>query len=172
MSSLNSKDVVLSEQFQQNVLIAKDLVARCKEHGLHLATAESCTAGLIASTVASVAGASCVLRGGAVTYVNEVKHRVLGVSEQSLEQFSAVSEQVACEMAVGAQKLFDADIAVSATGYAGPDGGDCATPVGTVYLGVATAGGVRAYRYLFSGDRQDVREQAVAQALKLVQESF
>ena len=98
---------------------ARELVRLCCERGVTLSTAESCTAGLVSSTIADIPGASNVLRGGAVTYVDEIKHAVLGVSLHTLEHFTAVSVPCASEMAEGARRVFGSTLAVSTTGYAG-----------------------------------------------------
>ena len=152
-------------------LEAQRLVTFASAHGLTVATAESCTAGRVAAVVGGVPGASEVLRGGAVTYVNEIKHRVLGVSEKTLATVGAVSERCACEMAAGARALFGSDAAVSITGFAGPGGGTADNPVGTVYLGIADQDGARAVRRHFNGDRDDVRWQATMEALRLLRSS-
>ena len=106
-----------------NEELARDIVERASARGVTVSTAESLTAGMIASTIADIPGASAVLRGGAVTYCDEVKHRVLGVEQETLDRFSAVSHQTAREMAAGSLDLYQSDVAVSATGYAGPGGG-------------------------------------------------
>lgn len=112
-----------------------------RERGLTLAVAESCTGGLIAKRITDIAGCSDVFLGGCVTYANEVKKALLGVSADSLEKFGAVSEQVAAEMARGARQRLGSDIGVSATGVAGPTGGSEAKPVGTVFIGISTEKG-------------------------------
>lgn len=147
---------------------ALELVQCATAAGLTVATAESCTAGLVASTIASIPGASEVLRGGAVTYVDEIKHQVLGVHRETLAIWSAVSEPCAREMAVGARRVFESSIAVSVTGYAGPGGGTDADPVGTVYLGCADEHGTRVERCHFEGERDEVRWQAAVRALELL----
>lgn len=147
---------------------AHKLVASAVSCGATVATAESCTAGLVASTIASVPGASDVLRGGAVTYVDEIKNRLLGVSSEILERYTAVSSPCACEMAEGARSLFEVSAAVSVTGYAGPGGGTAEDPVGTVYFGISTASGTETYRKVFAGSRDEVRWQAAAFALELL----
>ena len=135
---------------------------------LHISTAESCTAGLVAASVGSVSGASNVLRGGAVTYVDAIKHKVLGVSEKTLATYTAVSAQTAAELATGSRSLFESDIAVSVTGYAGPTGGTENDPVGTVYFGLATAEGTVTAVRRFLGTRDEVRRAAADFALSLV----
>lgn len=114
------------------------LVAKLHEHGLSACCAESCTGGLIAQRITSVAGCSDVFFGGCVTYTNEIKKRLLGVSAETLDTLGAVSAETAMEMAKGARERFGTDVAVSATGIAGPGGGTAETPVGTVFIGVST----------------------------------
>ena len=160
--------------------ITDEVVLACAEHvvllgaacGATVSTAESCTAGMVASEIASVSGASDVLRGGAVTYVNEIKERVLGVDHDTLERWSAVSHQTAREMALGSRRLFGSDAAVSVTGYAGPTGGTEEDPVGTVCFGCADAHGCSTFRRSFSGDRAQVRRGATWFALKLLASSL
>lgn len=147
---------------------ARELVDRARGIGLTLATAESCTAGLVAARIADIPGASDVLRGGAVTYCDAVKRRVLGVSEDTLRQHSAVSDPCAREMAVGARVLFEADMAVSLTGYAGPGGGTLDDPAGTVYIGLADERGATCARCSFEGSRNDVRAHAALFALQML----
>ncbi|WP_085830412.1 CinA family protein [Collinsella vaginalis] len=148
--------------------LARALVEGACAAGLTVATAESCTAGMVASLIADVPGASEVLRGGAVTYCDEIKHRVLGVSSETLERYTAVSPQTAREMALGARSLFSTDMAVSLTGYAGPGGGTPEDPAGTVYIGLADAHGVTVERGSFAGGRNEVRRAAAARALELL----
>lgn len=149
---------------------ARELVYRARCASVTIATAESCTAGLVTARIADVPGASDVLRGGAVTYCDEVKNRVLGVSEELLREFSAVSEPCARAMAVRARGLFDADVAVSLTGYAGPGGGTHDDPAGTVYVGCSYGDEVRCARCTFEGSRNDVRAQAALFAIELLAE--
>lgn len=129
------------------------VVEYLREKGLTLACAESCTGGLIAKRVTDIAGCSDVFLGGCVTYANEAKERLLGVSHASLEQFGAVSEQVAKEMARGVRERLGADIGVSATGIAGPGGGSEEKPVGTVYIGLSTATGEQVRKLSLSSMR-------------------
>lgn len=147
------------------------LVAVCTEQGITVATAESCTGGLIAARVTSVPGSSAVLLGSVVSYANAVKRDVLGVPNDLLASVGAVSAECAEAMAIGARTLMKADVAVSATGVAGPDGGTPQKPVGLVYLGVATRAGVRVERCLFAGDREAIRAQAADRALSLLLEA-
>lgn len=117
--------------------IEEAAVAMLKEHHLKVATAESCTGGLIAKRITDVPGASEVFECGIISYANEIKHKVLGVSEDDLNKYGAVSEPVAKQMAQGALKVSGADIAVSVTGIAGPDSDSTDKPVGLVYIGLA-----------------------------------
>ncbi|MBE6707416.1 MAG: competence/damage-inducible protein A [Ruminococcaceae bacterium] len=117
------------------------LVNALHEHSLSICTAESCTGGLIAERITAVAGCSDVFFGGCVTYTNEIKQRLLGVSAETLDTYGAVSAETAMEMARGAREKLGTDIAVSATGIAGPSGGTPETPVGTVFIGVSTQNG-------------------------------
>lgn len=146
---------------------ARRLVAAFAARSATLSTAESLTAGMVSSAVAGVPGASSVLRGGAVTYVNEVKERVLGVSARSIAEHTEVSHEVAREMAAGSRRLFGSDVAVSLTGYAGPGGGTEENPVGTVYIGVSSVAGTESFRRTFDGDRARVRAEATLAALGL-----
>lgn len=145
--------------------LARRLVERATERGATVCTAESCTAGLVAALIAEVPGASAVLRGGAVTYCDEVKQRVLGVDAAMLARETAVSRSCAAQMACGARSLIGADVAVSLTGYAGPDGGTAADPAGTVYIGLADGEGVEVRRCSFDGGRNEVRRAAARAAL-------
>ena len=135
---------------------------------LRVTTAESCTGGLIAGALVNVPGISEWFGEGYVTYSNEAKERLLGVSHETLETYGAVSEQTAREMAEGAAKAADADVAVVSTGIAGPDGGTAEKPVGLVYIGCFCRGTVRVEKHLFDGDRARVRAQSVDAALALL----
>lgn len=144
------------------------LVAVCKKRGLTLATAESCTGGMIAERITSVPGSSAVFLGGVVSYANAVKRDLLGVPQAVLDSLGAVSAECAEAMASGARGRLRADAAVSVTGIAGPDGGTPQKPVGLVYFGVATAKEVRSEQCLFAGGREEVRRQASERALTLL----
>ena len=138
--------------------------------GKRLATAESLTGGGIGAAITSVSGASAVFAGGIISYTNEVKHRVLGVPVEILDTCGAVSGLVAKAMAEGARRVTGADAAVSVTGLAGPDGDEFGNPVGTVFIGYADEKTAFAREYHFDGDREEIREQTICAALKLVLE--
>jgi PncC family amidohydrolase len=132
-----------------------------------LATAESCTGGMVASEIVSIPGASEVFHNGFIVYCDEAKHRILGVSEETLEQKTAVSEETAKEMAEGCIRVGQADLALSVTGLAGPGGGTPERPVGLVYIGCCYHGVTQVRSFLFQGDRQQIRESGVCKALEL-----
>ena len=138
--------------------------------GKRLATAESLTGGGIGAAITSVSGASAVFAGGIISYTNEVKHRGLGVPVEILDTCGAVSGPVAKAMAEGARRVTGADAAVSVTGLAGPDGDEFGNPVGTVFIGYADEKTAFAREYHFEGDREEIREQTICAALKLVLE--
>ncbi len=133
--------------------------------GATLATAESCTGGTLAHRITEVAGASQYYKGGVVSYSNELKMNLLGVQKSTLEQFGAVSEQTACEMAVGCRRRLATDYAVATTGIAGPTGGSDEKPIGTVWIAVATPNGVAAQCYVFATTRAQHQERTANQAL-------
>lgn len=136
--------------------------------GKTLVTAESLTGGGIGAWLTSVSGASEVYKGGVISYTNEVKHELLGVSSQTLKVHGAVSVQTAEEMAIGARRLLKADIAVSVTGLAGPGGDAYGNPVGTVCIGYCDSNESFAVKHHFEGDREAVRQQTIKAALELV----
>ncbi len=135
--------------------------------GLMIATAESCTGGLIAGALTDIAGSSSVVDRGFVTYSNQAKMDMLGVSAETLEKHGAVSDQTAYEMALGAYKNSRADVTVAVTGIAGPGGGSDEKPVGLVYMGVASKDGVQTYKLLLGEDksREEIRQATVDRAL-------
>ena len=139
-----------------------------KLQGKALVTAESLTGGGIGAALTAVSGASAVYKGGIISYTNAVKHDLLGVPMEILDQYGAVSAPVAKAMAVGARKVLEADVAVSVTGLAGPTGDEYGNPVGTVFIGYSD-GDVTEVKYcLFSGDRESIRKQTIETALRLV----
>lgn len=147
---------------------AREVLALCRERGLTLAAAESCTGGLIAKELTDVPGASQVFLGGVVSYTNHVKEKVLHVPASLLERCGAVSAPVARAMALGVRVLTGADLALSVTGLAGPDGDDRGNPVGTVFVALAAPEGVFADQLALSGDRAQIRAASAAHALDLL----
>ena len=140
--------------------------------GLRVATAESCTGGLLAKLITDLPGASACYAGGVVAYANDVKVSHLGVGRATLERHGAVSRAVALEMAAGALRRFGADVALAVTGIAGPGGGTPEKPVGTVWLAVALAGGTAlAGLECFEGDRGEVRMKSAARVLEMAAEA-
>lgn len=140
--------------------------------GRTLVTAESLTGGGIGAALTAIPGASAVFKGGIISYTDEVKRDVLGVPAEVLARFGAVSLPVAKHMATGARRLLHADIAVSVTGLAGPDGDAFGNPVGTVFIGFADGQTVTAGEYHFDGDREAVRAQTIQAALERILENI
>jgi nicotinamide-nucleotide amidase len=140
----------------------------CLEQGLTLATAESCTGGMVAQRLTSVPGSSRVFLGGVVAYADEVKGAELAVPQEVLERHGAVSAETAAAMAAGARERLGADVAVSVTGIAGPEGGSDEKPVGLVYLHAESPSGSRSADFVFPGDRGGIRRRAAVTALHLV----
>ncbi len=138
--------------------------------GKSLVTAESCTGGGIGAALTDIAGSSAVYKGGVICYTNWVKNNILGVEQALLNQFGAVSAQVAEKMAVGVRNLLQADVAVSVTGLAGPDGDNFGNPVGTVFVGYCDNTRTLTREFLFAGDRETVRKQAIKEILNLILE--
>lgn len=144
---------------------AKKLVDILSEKGLRIASAESCTGGMVSAAITAAPGASSVFDGTVVSYSNGVKNTLLGVPQEVLDTHGAVSAQCAEAMAEGVRSLMSADIGISLTGIAGPGGGTPEKPVGTVYLGISSKRGVRSRLLTLSGDRDEVREHSVLAAL-------
>jgi nicotinamide-nucleotide amidase len=145
--------------------VAEIVVERCRSRGLRLATAESCTGGLVGARLTDVPGASDVYLGGVVAYSNEAKERQLSVPAALLERHGAVSAEAAGAMAAGARAQFGSEAAVAVTGVAGPGGGTPEKPVGLVFIAVQGPAGAHVERFRFSGDRETVRARATAQSL-------
>ena len=148
------------------------LLELLRAHGRTLATAESCTGGLIAATLTAVAGSSDVLERGFVTYSNAAKSEMLGVPDTLIAEHGAVSAPVAEAMAQGALERAPVDLALSVTGIAGPGGATATKPVGLVLIGLATRQGCKSFRYEFAGDRRAVREKTVGEAFMLLYETL
>lgn len=144
------------------------LLERFVALGRTLAVAESITGGLISSRITDVPGSSRYFLGGVIAYDNEVKIGLLGVQRATIERHGAVSEQTAIEMARGARLAVHADVGVSVTGIAGPDGGSELKPVGTTCIGIATPTGERAVRRVFLGDRLGIKLATADAALQLL----
>ena len=165
----------LKNRFGKNIFATEEsktleeaVVDMLKDQGLVLALAESCTGGAVAARIVNVPGASEVFSHGYVTYSNRAKRRCLGVKKSTLKMYGAVSEKCAKEMAKGGYVVSGADICLSITGLAGPDGGTKETPVGTVFMGCCYNGKTITREYHFTGHRSKIREQATAHALVLL----
>ena len=153
----------------KNEVTLEEAVARLlKKNGLTAATVESCTGGLLSGRLVNVPGVSDVFKTGFVTYSNKAKRRQVGVKKETLQKYGAVSPQTAEEMAVGGAKAAGADVAVSITGIAGPDGGTDEKPVGLVYMACFVCGNVWVEKFHFKGNRAKIREASVAAALTLM----
>jgi PncC family amidohydrolase len=138
------------------------------QHGLRLAVAESCTGGLISHRITNVPGSSQYYLGGVTAYAYQVKEGLLGVRKQSLEKYGAVSQEIAIEMARGVRTRLGADIGVSVTGIAGPGGGTPEKPVGLTWIGFSTRDKEQAWRYVWEGDRLQVKEQSAQAVLRIL----
>ena len=147
---------------------AEKLLDTYRSRGVKLATAESCTGGLIAALLTEISGSSDVFECGFVTYSNASKIKLLGVDAQLIEQYGAVSEQVACAMAQGVIAKTGVDVAVAVTGIAGPSGGTQQKPVGLVYIAVASKNNVTCEQNIFTGNREQVRLSSVEKALGML----
>jgi len=150
------------------MLLLDNLQQLCIEQGVSVAVAESCTAGLIASKLTSLPGSSSYFKGGIVAYQNEIKTKILGVSQSIIDEKTEVSAEVVNQMAQSVLKKFDADFAIATSGYAGPNGGTDKNPIGTVFIAIASAVGVVSTRFIFSGNRQSVVNQSSESALSLL----
>jgi nicotinamide-nucleotide amidase len=148
--------------------LAEVVLARCREAGLHVATAESCTGGMLGARLTAIPGSSDVYRGGVVAYDNEIKIALLDVGEEELRRHGAVSEQIATAMARGARARLSADLGIAITGIAGPGGGTAEKPVGTVWIAVDIDGDVRTHGRVLIGDREEIRRRACQAALDMV----
>ena len=144
------------------------LVSYLCEKKMTITTVESCTGGMVASKIVNVSGASKIFNEGFITYANEAKIKYAGVRQETLERYGAVSFQVAMEMAEGAAKRTGADVAISVTGIAGPNGGTMEKPVGLVYIGCCVKGKVFYKQCYFNGNRLEIREQSTKDAIEFV----
>lgn len=164
----------MNEKNYTDIVTEKRLVDALAKKGLTFASAESCTGGLVAKRITDIAGSSAVFLGGAVTYSNEMKIKLLGVKEETLAEHGAVSHQVAYEMVKGLISVTGADVGVSLTGIAGPGGGSEEKPVGLVYVGLAVMGKIRTYKLLLGehGTRKRIRTAASDFALRATLEAL
>jgi PncC family amidohydrolase len=165
-SSYNPANPFLEKDLESSLAALLGQLLRAR--GWKLATAESCTGGLIADKITDVPGCSEYFVGGFVTYAYEAKVASLGVSWDTLEKYGAVSREVVLEMAHGARKALGADIALSVSGIAGPGGGLPDKPVGTTWIGLATPKGESAQVFCWKGNRRENKEQTANAALKMV----
>ncbi|MCR5001338.1 MAG: nicotinamide-nucleotide amidohydrolase family protein [Lachnospiraceae bacterium] len=152
----------------EETTLAGAVVDLLKTNNLYLSTCESCTGGMVASSIIDIPGASDVYKEGFVTYSNKAKRTRLNVKKSTLVKYGAVSEQTAKEMAKGCAQVSKADVTVSTTGIAGPDGGSEDRPVGLVYIGCNVCGKTRVNKYNFDGDRTEIRRKAASAALALL----
>lgn len=163
-------DMIYTED--EKVSLEDAVAALLMDQKLTLTTAESCTGGKLAGRIVNVAGVSDVYNEGYITYSNDAKSRLLGVSSETLEKYGAVSAETAKEMAGGAARAAGADAALSVTGIAGPDGGTKEKPVGLVYIGCYLKGHTRVEEFRFTGNREKNRDYAVVRALTLLREEL
>jgi nicotinamide-nucleotide amidase len=147
---------------------AAEIIDTMREKKLTLGTVESATGGLIAHLITNVPGSSDVFQGSIVSYSNTIKMNVVGVKKTTLEKYGAVSSQVAAEMAEGGRKALGTDICVVDTGIAGPGGATPGKPVGLFYLGLSTKDGTVTQKHLFTGSREENKQQAAQTALMWV----
>jgi nicotinamide-nucleotide amidase len=149
--------------------LAETVLAACRVRGWRVATAESCTGGLVTAALTAIADASDVVERGFVTYSNKAKIELLDVPSETIAEHGAVSAETAAAMAQGAVARAGVDLAVSVTGLAGPGGGTPQKPVGLIYLGIARRNGAcRVERRVFSGDRAEIRRTALVEALAML----
>jgi nicotinamide-nucleotide amidase len=154
----------------ETLALAQSVLDSCRARGWRLATAESCTGGLVAGALTAIAGSSDVVERGFVAYSNDAKSELLGVSPQTIATYGAVSAETAAEMAQGALTHAPVDLAVSVTGIAGPGGATPTKPLGLMLFGLARRGGeTRTESHVFLGDRTAIRQAALEVALRLLE---
>lgn len=154
--------------------LAEQVIASAREQQFTIATAESCTGGGIGAALTSISGSSKVYEGGIISYSNDVKTKLLGISEKTIERHGAVSQQTAKIMAESARKALSTDLAISVTGIAGPTGGSKEKPVGTVWIGLAQKNNTTKVKHnIFADkDRESIRMDSVLQALKILKQAL
>ena len=152
--------------------ILKNVSDQLRKNNLTVATAESCTGGLLAHLLTNISGSSEYFDRGVVTYSNKSKVELLGISQETIEEYGAVSKQTARAMAIGIKEQANVDIGISTTGVAGPTGGTKEKPVGLVYIGIATSKKTEVKRFLFSKDRLQNKEKTCYKALEFLLETI
>lgn len=160
--------VIMEKNEEKGLSLEKEVADLLAQKNYTMTTAESCTGGMLAARMVNVPGVSGVFNAGFITYANEAKQKLVGVKQETLKTYGAVSRETAGEMAEGAAKAAGAMVAVSTTGIAGPDGGTPEKPVGLVYIGCYVDGKLAVKEYHFSGNRMEVRESTVEAALVLL----
>ena len=154
------------------MMYAEDLVKKTGmlllENGLTIATAESCTGGLIGHLLTSIPGSSLYYLGGIIPYSNTIKTEILGVTEDTLAKFGAVSHECLKQMAAGVRDIMKSNISLAVSGIAGPDGGSPEKPVGTVFFALADKNGVESVKFFFDGNRSDIKYKSAETALELI----
>jgi nicotinamide-nucleotide amidase len=152
--------------------ISKEIVEILIKENLTITSAESCTGGLFASTLVKNSGVSAIFKGSIVAYANEIKRDILGVDEETLEKFGAVSPECVSLMLDGVSKIFSSDFAIAISGVAGPDGGSLEKPVGTIFIGVKSRQKPNKIKKLtLKGDREDIQKSAILWAFRELIES-
>lgn len=156
------------DEDQKNLDIAKEVVSIATKRNIKIGVAESLTGGLVASEIVKVPGASSVFAGCVVSYMYHVKSKLLGVSSSVLKNKGAVNVEVAKQMALGALKALECEVSVSTTGIAGPDKDEFDTSVGTVFIACASKSTSKSFEFKFDGSRDEIRNKAVNEALKIL----
>ena len=146
------------------------LLDNCLEKNLTITSAESCTGGMIASSIVSISGSSAIFKSSVVTYSNDMKSKILNIPLKLITENGAVSNIIAYNMASNVLNVINADISIAVTGIAGPSGGNIDKPVGLVYIGIGTKKNVVTKKYLFKGNRLRIRQETTLEALKLSNE--
>ena len=150
----------------------EQIISKLVEKNITIATAESCTGGSLGKIITSVPGVSSIYGYGFITYANEAKEGILGVSPKTLEEHGAVSSETALEMAIGARNVAKSDIAISVTGIAGPGGGTEEKPVGLVYIAIADKDGAEYRKLNLDGSRDEIREKTCEKVFELIKEKL
>jgi nicotinamide-nucleotide amidase len=150
------------------MLLQEDLCKICMEQGVSIAVAESCTSGTIASKITSISGSSSYFKGGIIAYQNEIKTKLLGVSEALIDNNTEVSAEVVSQMAKSVKKSFFVDYSVATSGYAGPIGGTLNNPIGTVFIAISNLINTEVNRFVFKGSRESIVNQASEKSLELL----